>query len=103
MTKKQIEDEAIKQDLIRQGKILIDGISDEALQLIEQLGHYSQPIFQFRDQELKPIAGDAHTIALMAAVRDGERGLVQQIHELRRYAEKHSNPNNTDNGRRNKH
>lgn len=103
MTKrKSKEEEAAEQDLLRQGKILLDGISPAALELIEQLGHYDEPVFQFRTQKLEPISHDAHTLALMAAVRDGERGLVQTIRWLRDFAEKNSNPQSTDDGRRNK-
>ena len=87
MNKKQ-EEEAGAREYLRRCKVLADGISPEAMKLLRETAHYDMPVFQFRDQKLHPLAQDAHTLTLMAAVRDGERGLVQTVLRMREDAEK---------------
>lgn len=89
MNAKQRE-EAGKREYLRRCKVLADGISPEAMMLLREMAHYDLPVFQFRDQHLQPLAHDAHTLSLMAAVRDGERGLVQVVLRMREDAEKES-------------
>lgn len=88
MNAKQRE-EAGKREYLRRCKVLADGISPEAMKLLREMAHYDMPVFQFRDpNNLQPLAQDAHTLSLMAAVRDGERGLVQTVLRMREDAEK---------------
>ena len=86
MNKTQREEQA-RQEYLRRCKVLADGISPEAMKLLREMAHYDMPVFQFRDQKLQPLAQDAHTLSLMAAVRDGERGLVQTVLRMREDAE----------------
>lgn len=86
MNAKQRE-EAGKREYLRRCKVLAGGISPEAMNLLREMAHYDMPVFQFRDQNLQPLAQDAHTLSLMAAVRDGERGLVQTVLRMREDAE----------------
>lgn len=86
MNKTQREEQA-RQEYLRRCKVLADGISPEAMMILKELGHYDLPVFQFRDEYLQPLAQDAHTLSLMAAVRDGERGLVQTVLRMREDAE----------------
>ena len=89
MSRKQVEADAKRRgELLRQGRILLDGISKEALEVLMELCGYEVPVFQFRD----PMTGlnlteNAQTLTLMAAVRDGERGVVQTILKLRKLAQ----------------
>ncbi len=90
---RKAKDEAAERELKRRCKVLLDGISEAAMREIELLGHYDMPVFQFRDAAtLQPLACDAQTLALMAATRDGERGLVQTLLKLRAMAREDSNP-----------
>lgn len=86
MKKAQLEEKARK-EYLRRCKVLADGISPEAMKILKELASWDLPVFQFRDQELQPLAGDAQTLTLMAAVRDGERGLVQTVLRMREDAE----------------
>lgn len=86
MNAKQRE-EAGKREYLRRCKVLADGISPEAMNLLKEMAHFDLPVFQFRDAHLQPLAQDAHTLSLMAAVRDGERGLVQTVLRMREDAE----------------
>lgn len=87
MNTKQRE-EAGKREYLRRCKVLANGISPEAMQILKELASWDLPVFQFRDQNLQPLAQDSHTLTLMAAVRDGERGLVQTVLRMREEAEK---------------
>lgn len=74
-------------ELLRKGRVLLEGISKEALDVLKELSGYELPVFQFRD----PLTGgnlteNAQTLTLMAAVRDGERGFVQTVLRLRQLA-----------------
>lgn len=74
-------------ELLRKGRVLLEGISREALDVLKELSGYELPVFQFRD----PLTGgnlteNAQTLTLMAAVRDGERGFVQTVLRLRQLA-----------------
>lgn len=73
-------------ELLRKGRILAKGISDEALEVLQELAGMDVPVFQFRDTTGASLSQDAGVLALMAAVRDGERGLVQTVLKLRRLA-----------------
>jgi len=74
-------------ELLRQGRVLIEGISKEALDVLKELSGYELPVFQFRDPKTGlNLTENAETLTLMAAVRDGERGLVQTILRLRKLA-----------------
>ena len=72
-------------ELMRRGRVLLAGISDEAMGVLEELAGMELPVFQFRGRDLQPV-GDAQVVTLMAAVRDGERGLVQEVLRLRKLA-----------------
>ena len=77
-------------EVLRQGRILLAGISEEALAVLEELAGMDVPVFQFRDRTTgMNLTGDAGVLALMAAVRDGERGLVQTVKKLRRFAKEY--------------
>lgn len=75
-----------KSKLMRQCEILSRGISDEAMRTLEELVSLDLPVFQLREPDGTPIASDASTLALHAAVRDGEQGLVKQIVKMRKLA-----------------
>lgn len=72
-------------ELMRRGRVLLTGISDEAMEVLCELAGMELPVFQFRGRDLQPV-GDAQMVALMAAVRDGERGLVQEVLRMRKLA-----------------
>ena len=72
-------------EVMRRGRVLLAGISDEAMGVLEELAGMELPVFQFRGRDLQPV-GDAQVVTLMAAVRDGERGLVQEVLRLRKLA-----------------
>ena len=72
-------------ELMRRGRVLLAGITDEAMEVLEELAGMELPVFQFRGRDLQPV-GDAQVVTLMAAVRDGERGLVQEVLRLRKLA-----------------
>lgn len=74
-------------ELLRKGRILLEGISREALEVLLELSGYEMPVFQFRDPKTGlNLTENAETLTLMAAVRDGERGLVQTVLKLRKLA-----------------
>jgi hypothetical protein len=74
-------------ELLRKGMILKEGISAEALEVLKELCGYELPVFQFRDPKTGlNLTENAETLTLMAAVRDGERGLVQTVLKLRALA-----------------
>lgn len=74
-------------ELLRKGRILLEGISREALEELLELSGYEMPVFQFRDPKTGlNLTENAETLTLMAAVRDGERGLVQTVLKLRKLA-----------------
>ena len=74
-------------ELLRKGMILKEGISAEALEVLKELCGYELPVFQFRDPKTGlNLTENAETLTLMAAVRDGERGLVQTVLKLRELA-----------------
>lgn len=72
-------------EVMRRGRVLLTGISDEAMEVLCELAGMELPVFQFRGRDLQPV-GDAQVVTLMAAVRDGERGLVQEVLRLRKLA-----------------
>lgn len=80
--KKEQKDEG---ELMRKGRVLLAGISDEAMEVLCELAGMELPVFQFRGRDLQPV-GDAQVVTLMAAVRDGERGLVQEVLRMRKLA-----------------
>lgn len=80
--KKEQKDEG---EVMRRGRVLLAGISDEAMEVLCELAGMELPVFQFRGRDLQPV-GDAQVVTLMAAVRDGERGLVQEVLRLRKLA-----------------
>lgn len=74
-------------ELLRKGRILREGISKEALEVLLELCGYELPVFQFRDPKTGlNLTENAQALTLMAAVRDGERGLVQTVLRLRKLA-----------------
>ena len=74
-------------ELLRKGRVLLEGISKEALEVLMELCGYELPVFQFRDAKTGlNLTENAETLTLMAAVRDGERGVVQTILRLRKLA-----------------
>lgn len=73
--------------LMRQARILKEGVSREAFEVLEELAGFGLPVFQFRDRELRPLPYDAQTLALMAAVEDGKRELVLKVRALRKLAQ----------------
>lgn len=71
-------------DYDRKCRILLEGISKEALEVLKELGHVGGPAFQFYDaRTLEPLKQDAATLALQAAVRDGESRVVQAVLTMR--------------------
>lgn len=83
MKKEQNSEEG---EMMRMGRVLLAGITDEAMEVMCELAGMELPVFQFRGRDLRPL-GDAQLVTLMAAVRDGERGLVQEVLRLRKYAQ----------------
>lgn len=78
----------------RKCRVVLEGISKEALAVLKELGHVESPVFQFLDAEtLEPLPQDAATLALRAAVRDGESRVVQAVLSMRRRAMKIANKN----------
>ena len=67
----------------RERRILSDGISEEALALLKRQFRYDRPAFQFLDTGSRIISHDAHTLALMAATRDGEHCVINWIETVR--------------------
>lgn len=83
-------------DYDRKCRVVLDGISKEALEVLKELGHVGSPTFQFYDAEtMAPLTQDAHTLTLMAAVRDGERRVVQALLSMRARGKKLSQQHNT--------
>ncbi|MCD8070549.1 MAG: hypothetical protein LUE08_04080 [Akkermansiaceae bacterium] len=68
--------------LERERVILKEGVSDAALELLKEKFQFGLPVFQFRAGNL-PISADAQTLALQAAVRDGEHGVINYIELVR--------------------
>lgn len=87
----------VTDDYDRKCRILLDGISKEALEVLKELGHVNSPVFQFYDPEtLEALPHDAATLALRAAVRDGESRVVQAVLSMRARGKKVSQQyNNT--------
>ena len=65
-------------------RVLMQGISKEALEVLKELGHVGSPAFQFFDATSGDrLAVDAQVLTLEAAVRDGERRVVQTVLTMR--------------------
>lgn len=83
-------------DYDKKCRIVLEGISKEALEVLKELGHVGSPTFQFYDPEtMAPLPQDAHTLSLMAAVRDGESRVVQAVLSMRARGKKISQQYNT--------
>ncbi len=67
----------------RERRILKEGISDEALALLKERFKFDRPAFQFQDAGMRLITENAETLTLMAAVRDGEHGVIHWIEAVR--------------------
>lgn len=69
---------------LKRCRVLLHGIKPEALEVLKELVDYGLPVFQWRDRvTMAPLAEDARVLCLMAAVRDGELGLVKLIERMR--------------------
>lgn len=63
-------------------RVMREGISDEALALLKRHFRAGLPVFQFRENGT-PLSGDAQTLTLMAAVRDGNLEVIDYIEAMR--------------------
>lgn len=83
-------------DYDRKCRVVLEGISKEALEVLKELGHVGGPVFQFYDVEtMEPLKADAATLALRAAVRDGEARVVQAVLSMRARGKKLSQQHNS--------
>ena len=86
----------VNDDYDRKCRIVLEGISKEALEVLKELGHVGSPVFQFYDPEtLEALPQDAATLALRAAVRDGESRVVQAVLSMRSRGKRLSQQHNT--------
>lgn len=82
----------MSQELYKQQCIdLLSGISPAAWAVIESVAKPDLPVFQFREASINGVTAmlpaDAQTLALMAAVRDGEIGLFKKLLVMRKHGE----------------
>lgn len=77
-----MKNQDVVQQMERDRIAVKEGITDSALAVLKRHFRDDLPVFQFRENG-GTIQADAQTLALMAAVRDGAKEVIQYIETLK--------------------
>lgn len=67
----------LREELLKRQRILADGISDDAMEVLREMFELDKPVYQLKDS--RGFAIDIETVKLMSAIRDGEQGAIKRI------------------------
>lgn len=82
MRKNPLQEET-KRKLARRRRILREGISDEAMKVLQEHFETGLPVFLFADKKGIPLSGDPQMLTLMAARRDGQLHVIKWLEQER--------------------
>ncbi len=63
----------------RRKEVIRKGVTREALSVLEERFPAKSSLFQFYDDQGRPLPLDAQTLSLQAAMRDGEQNVIRYI------------------------